>query len=213
MGTANDVASTLALPKNAAKAAEIVMGGCTLDFDIGMFGDERYFTYIAAFGAFTDVSYQTSQEAKRSLGQLAYVLAGMNSLPRLKYHYVEVEHEHGGVSGDFIFGGVTNSTSVAGMLKLDPDFVNLGDGEFEVILIKNPHDLAEAANMAGDILSRNVHAQSVVALHSRWVKFHFEEDVAWTIDGEAGGSHREVTLVNPHRPLKILVSAERANLS
>ena len=83
--------------------------------------------------------------------------------------------------------------------------MELGDGLFEVILVKNPRNLAEAANVASELLTKNIHSQYVIALHSRRVRFTFNHEVTWTLDGEAGGAHSDVTLINPHTPVSILV--------
>lgn len=114
LGTANDVATTLKLPKNdPAAVARRIAEGAPRAWDIGCFGEDKYFTYVAAFGAFTDVSYETPQQSKQALGHLAYLLEGMNRLPKLPHYRTKVEMDGKTVEGDYIFGGVTNSTSVA----------------------------------------------------------------------------------------------------
>jgi len=136
-GTANDVASTLALSKDPSRAAKRIMTGSPRVLDIGKFHD-RYFTYIAAFGAFTKVSYKTSQTAKRSLGHFAYVLSGIADISTIKPRRTIVEYDGKTIEGEFIFGGVTNSTSVGGFIKLNKAKIDLADGKFEVILVKQP---------------------------------------------------------------------------
>lgn len=204
MGTANDVASTLSLPKNPAKAAKRIVDGSPMPFDVGAFGSDGYFAYIAAFGAFTEVSYETNQEIKHSLGHMAYVLEGMRQLPRISYYKTTVEYDDGLIEDDIVFGAVANSTSIAG-IKLDSNVVELGDGLFEVILIKNPRNLGELNGIIGDILSRNYQSQNVSVLHSKSVRFAFDFPVAWTRDGENGGLHREILLENHHKAIRFQV--------
>lgn len=204
MGTANDVAATLNLPKKPVLAVERFLSGAEMPFDVGSFGGDSYFTYIAAFGAFTGVSYETPQDVKHALGQLAYLLEGMRHITRINYHRVSIEYDEGTILDDLIFGAVTNSTSIAGLVKLDEDIVELGDGLFEVILIKNPKDIFDMNNIVGDILSRKYQSQFVQVLHSRKVRFLFDSPAAWTKDGENGGLHRDITLENHRSAIRIL---------
>lgn len=210
MGTANDCAATLGLSRNPVTAARTAAAGRPLPLDIGRFGDRGYFTYVAAFGAFTEVSYETPHEQKQMLGHLAYVLGGMAALGRLTHRRARVETDEDVIEGDFIFGGVMNSTSVAGLVRLpDSAGVELSDGLFEVVLVKNPEGPMQAGEVIGevitDVLAKNLRSEYVILLHSRRVRFTFEEPTAWTRDGEAGGSYTELTLENIHAPIKILV--------
>lgn len=205
MGTANDVAATLGLSRNPAESAKTAAYGNVRPLDIGAMDTGEFFTYIAAFGAFTDVSYQTSQERKQALGHLAYIIQGMMSLPKITPRRARVEYDGGVMEEDFIFGGVTNSTSVAGLVKLDSSIVGLSDGMFEVILVKNPTSAIELNSLATDLMSRKYSGQNMTILHSRKVVFTFEAPVAWTRDGENGGEHQQLTLTNLHAALRIIV--------
>lgn len=194
MGTANDVATTLKLSHNALAAANTVINGKEIPYDFGKFGDSGTFSYIAAFGAFTDVSYQTKQEAKRAFGHLAYIFEGMTRLTKLRHYNTRVEYDGGVFEGDLCFGGVANSTSVAGLVRLDDDLVSLSDGKFEIILIKTPKNVIDLNRITSGVLSRNYDNNFVTVLQSSRVTFTFEEPVAWTRDGENGGEHTSITL-------------------
>lgn len=206
LGTANDVATTLKLPKgNLAACARRIAGGEEHAWDVGSMGDGRYFTYVAAFGAFTDVSYETPQQNKQALGHLAYILEGMNRLTRLPHCRCRVELDGGVVEeDDFIFGGVTNSLSVAGLVKLDPEIVSLDDGLFEVSLVKNPGNLAELNALMGQAVSKNLNGPALKILSSSRVHFEFEKPMSFTRDGEPGGSFTELTISNEHRAVRIV---------
>jgi len=208
MGTANDVATTLGLPKDAVRAAEIILSGKPVPVDVGRFG-ENYFTYIAAFGAFTEVAYQTPSETKQVLGHLAYVLEGVGHLLKITSRRVVVEHEGGRVEGDFIFGGVTNTTSIAGLVRLKPNLVDLGDGAFEVILVKKPKNILEANSIFVDVVTRKFNSEYVQIVKAKEVRFVFEEHVPWTRDGESGGVHREVFLQTIQPGVEIIVAGEK----
>ncbi|NLW65294.1 MAG: YegS/Rv2252/BmrU family lipid kinase [Clostridiales bacterium] len=203
-GTANDVATTLNLSHIPVAAAKTIVSGSPVNLDVGRFNKNDYFTYIAAFGAFTDVSYETPRESKNTLGHFAYVLNAMGKLSRLTYHNVKVEYDNGKIEDQFVFGSVSNSTSVAGFVKLTDNGVELDDGLFEVILIKRPANVIEMNQIVSAVLARNYSGNKVIMLRSKNVKFSFHRPVKWTRDGEAGGTHKEVLCENIHSPIRIM---------
>lgn len=204
MGTTNDMASTLRLPKNAGAAARSVMTGRTIPLDVGRLG-ENHFTYIAAFGAFTEVSYSTPQEKKRVLGHLAYILEALTHVPKLTSYRTKIEYDDGVIEGDFVFGAVTNSLSVAGVMKLDPASVALADGYFEVMLIRTPSSITALNAIATSVLSKDYDPAGVVFLHTKKVKFTFEKETAWTRDGESGGVFKEIEAENCCKAMRVIV--------
>lgn len=205
LGTANDVARTLALPSKPVQAAESIVKGKPIPFDIGLFGQDKYFTYVAGFGAFTEVSYATPQEYKQALGHLAYMLEGMKRLSKLRHYKAIVEYDGGVISDDFIFGAVMNTTSVAGLVRIAGDKVDLSDGQFEILLVKTPQDILDLNDILTAVLSNNFSGSNVMFLRSREVRIMFEEPVAWTRDGEDGGLHRDVMITNCHPGVEIIV--------
>ena len=205
MGTANDVATTLALPKNnTIGAARRIVHGSPHPFDVGGFGDREYFSYIAAFGAFTEVSYATPQSQKKVLGHLAYVLQGAMALPKIESYKTRVEYDGGVIEGDFLYGSVSNSTSVAGIVHLRDDLVCLGDGYSELVLVRNPGNLAEFKNIVDSVIYQKYDNDDLLILHTKRAKFSFEKPVAWTRDGEAGGEYQEIQLCNYRSPIQFI---------
>ena len=196
MGTANDVANTLGLPlRKPAVAAEKILVGKPLPYDVGEMVNVGYFTYIAAFGAFTEVSYKTDQELKRNLGHLAYVIEGINSLPSIKGYHAVVEHDGGVTEGKFIYGAVSNALSVGGVMKMDPQVVNLSDGRVEILLVHEPSTPAELSSIVTGIGSRNyADSPCLTLLQTKTARFTFDEPVSWTRDGEDGGRHTRLEL-------------------
>ena len=205
LGTANDVARTLGIPFKPVEAAKGMLTGSPMRYDIGQFGFDNYFTYVAAFGAFTEVSYGTPQETKQALGHLAYMLEGIRSLAKITDYHAIVEYDDGVLEDDFIFGAVTNSTSVAGMVRLDAGRVDLSDGMFEVLLVRKPSDLLALSDILTSVLSTDFSGPNVMFFRSKEVRFMFDQCVAWTRDGEDGGSHRDVYIVNRHPGVDIIV--------
>ncbi|MBQ2634138.1 MAG: diacylglycerol kinase family lipid kinase [Oscillospiraceae bacterium] len=205
MGTSNDVAHSLGLSADPLAAAEQAGQGSPVALDMGAFGEETCFTYVAAFGAFTDVSYDTPQEAKQALGHLAYMLEGLRRLPKLRAVHATVETDGETLEGDFLFGAVTNSTRIAGLVRLDDDAVDLSDGQFEILLVRSPKNLLDLGGIIGAVLSADFSDPSVSFLKSSRARFRFQEPVAWTRDGERGGAHLDLTLRNCHPGVEILV--------
>ncbi len=203
-GTTNDMATTLALSRDIKTAVKSVLRGHPVPLDIGCFNDQ-FFIYIAAFGAFTGVSYSTPRSAKRALGHLAYILGGLAAVSTIKPQHTIVEYDGGVIEGNFIFGGVTNSTTFAGIVKLDRKDVDLGDGLFEVILVRNPVNASEFGNIISSIINHTYRSENVLLLHTKAVTFHFDEEVCWTKDGENGGRYRDLSIANRQHALKIIV--------
>ncbi len=205
MGTANDVATTLALPKNdPVAAAKRILTGTPHPFDVGGFGEKDYFAYIAAFGAFTEVSYATPQDQKKMLGHLAYVLQGMQQLPKIEPIHTVVEYDGGVLEGNFLYGSVSNSTSVAGIVRLPDTMVSLGDGLNELVLVRDPGTVANFAELVSAVLSERFDSEKLIILHTKKARFRFDYPVAWTRDGEAGGEYRDIMIRNIPCPVKLI---------
>lgn len=206
MGTTNDVANTLNLPlRKPMAAAQDVLNGRPISYDVGAMNWNEYFTYVAAFGAFTDVSYATDQEMKNLLGKAAYVLNGLSKLPKLKSYHTRVEYDGGTIEDDFIFGAVSNSTSVAGTIKLDKRKVALSDGKFELVLVRMPKSVTELNSIVNGLLSQDYSGGAMQILQTSHVKFFFDQAVPWTRDGENGGSHTYCEIHNIPHAVKLIV--------
>ena len=204
MGTTNDCATSLGLSHDPALASRTAAAGQPVALDVGRFNAEKYFTYVAAFGAFTEVSYQTPQDQKNALGKFAYFLDGVTRLPNLTHRWAKVEHGGGVIEGDFIFGSVTNCHSVAGIIHLKEDVgVALSDGLFELLLIRTPESVLQLGAIVTDLLGNKFDRNYVTLLQSRNVRFTFREPVSWTLDGEDGGSHSEVLCENIPQAVQI----------
>ncbi|MBR0161402.1 MAG: YegS/Rv2252/BmrU family lipid kinase [Oscillospiraceae bacterium] len=205
MGTSNDVATTLGIPKNdTLGAAKRIVEGKAHPYDIGGFGKNDYFAYIAAFGAFTEVSYVTPQDQKKALGHLAYILQGASLLGKIEKIHTRIEYDDGVFEDDLLYGSMSNSTSVAGIVRLRDEMVSIGDGKSELVLVKDPVTPDAYGDLAGAILSRTFENQNLHILHTTKAKFIFDRPVAWTRDGEAGGEHTVAELCNYHAAIQFI---------
>lgn len=187
-GTTNDFSRNLRLPQGYDKRAAVAGAGCPRPVDIGRFND-RFFVYVAAFGAFTDVAYGTPQQFKNLFGHLAYLLEGLSRLGSIKGYRVKVEHDGGVLEDEFLFGMVSNTVSVGGVLGLPADTVALDDGLLEAVLVRMPKNPLEL-NAAIGALVKQTSDQSVGVLcfHTSYLKVTCASEVPWTLDGEYGGN-------------------------
>ena len=204
-GSTNDFAHSLKIPTSMTKAAEHIAAWKEFPCDIGRFNDD-YFVYIAAFGLFTDMSYETSQDVKNVLGHLAYILEGMKKLTEIKSYPMKVESDEMTVEGNFLFGMVTNSTSVGGFRNITGKHVHLDDGVFEVTLIKTPQNILELNEIIQAVIAgKSENNKYFYQFRSKAVKFISGDPVAWTLDGEFGGYHEVVDVKNDKQALSLLV--------
>lgn len=202
-GSTNDFARSLGIPSDLKKAACLAVGGEPYPLDIGKFGDGRYFAYIAAFGAFTEVSYRTPQESKNLLGHQAYMLECVKYLTSFKSQRMRVEWEEGVIESDFIFGMVTNTISVGGFKGLVNQNVALNDGLFEVLLIRSPRAPSDLANIVSYMFLKEEENEYVFKFKSRKLTVISEQEVSWVLDGEYGGSPKEIVIENLSRAIQI----------
>ena len=212
-GSTNDFAKTLKIPSTMKKAAEIIAQGNVFSCDVGRFNRD-IFVYIAAFGLFTEVSYETSQEMKNILGHMAYLLEGVKQLTNIKSYLIKVTYvsetgEEEVIEDDFIYGMVTNSHSVGGFKSIAGNVfkgnVDLNDGLFEVTLIKVPKNPMELNSILAALTIADIDTKYMYNFKSGKLTFESEEEVAWTLDGEYGGKHTKVELLNDKGAMDILV--------
>lgn len=204
IGTANDVARTLGLPKNDILAgARQFISGEPHKMDEGK-RDGGYFNYVAAFGAFTSVSYQTSQDAKRQFGEAAYLMGAVKSLPKLKSSRVLIEYDNGTIDGEFLYGSMSNSYSVAGIIDLPKDEIDLGDGLHELVLVKKLPNAAALAALAAQVLNHDLSSEYIITKHTKHACFIFDKPETWTFDGEDGGEHIKIEFENCPQAIEMI---------
>lgn len=203
-GSTNDFANSLHIPKEMIAAANRIVEDNPFSCDIGEFNDD-YFVYIAAFGLFTDVSYETKQDVKNILGHLAYILEGVKKLTAIKSCHCEITANGVEISGDFIYGMVTNSISVGGFKNITGKHVHLDDGVFEVTLIRMPQSLVELQEIIAAVIKQTPDDKYFYQFRTSHVTMSFGEEVPWTLDGEYGGDHGQVEIHNRKQALTILV--------
>ena len=196
-GTTNDFASSLQIPRTPASAAKNIVQNRMRELDIGRW-NERSFIYVASFGAFTRSSYAASQAAKNALGHFAYILEGIKNLDSLRPYRCAVEADGEMFDGDFIFGAVCNSTSLGGLVKLDPKRVHMDDGMFELMLLRMPKTALDLQNLITALNRMDYDYPGVIFRHVRSVTVTTREDIPWSLDGEYAPSAPRVEIRNLH---------------
>ena len=203
-GSTNDFANSLGIPKDMVKAAYTAVHGREFPCDVGYFNGDT-FVYVAAFGLFTEVSYQAPQHWKNILGHAAYILEGAKRLHDIPSYVMKVEHDGEVFIDKFIFGMVTNSISVGGFRGMTGEDVKLDDGVFEVTLIKSPKTPLELNEILASLTKLIDDTDLIYSFKTSELRITTEEKVAWTLDGEFGGEHEELVIKNLKQKIQIMV--------
>ena len=203
-GTTNDFAKSLHIPRKPLAAADNAVKGVPFPCDIGKFNDS-VFVYIAAFGIFTDVSYETDQAVKNVLGHMAYILEGAKRIFNIPSYKIKVEHDGEVIEDEFIFGMVTNSRSVGGFSNMVRKNIVFDDGLFEVTLIKTPKNPIALQEIIAALLIEQVDTKHMYTFKTKKITFDSVEEIPWTLDGEFGGEQDYVEIENVQKAMEIMV--------
>ena len=206
-GSTNDFATSLKLSGNVMQAAQDILDGQPVTYDVGKFGN-RYFSYVASFGAFTKASYATPQSIKNALGHTAYLLEGISELSQIKNEHVRLEIDGQVVEDDFLFGAISNSTSVGGILTLSPEVVDLADGQMEILLVRAARSLAEIAECIQAVQTQKYNCAMITFRSAKKVRVFADPDMPWTLDGEREEGHAQVDVENVHHAIRLMKRVE-----
>lgn len=202
-GTTNDFASSLGISSNPLQAARDIQEGEPVPYDVGQFGS-RYFSYVASFGAFTKASYIIPQNIKNALGHTAYVLGGISEISQIRREHIRMEIDGQPLEDDFLFGAICNSTSIGGILTLDPKQVDMGDGLFEVLLVRSAQNFEEIGECIRAVQSQKYNCGMITFRSARHIKIWASPDMPWTLDGEREEGHDVVEVENLHHAIRLL---------
>ncbi|MFR8032401.1 MAG: diacylglycerol/lipid kinase family protein [Lachnospiraceae bacterium] len=203
-GSTNDFAASIGLPKDMIRCAKKILSGKAFDCDIGKFND-RYFTYVAAFGAFTEVPYITSQRSKNVFGHQAYVLEAVKQMNNIKSSHMVFRYEDKVIEDDFLFGMISNATSIGGFKGLPGKNVELNDGRFEVMLVRDTKNPLDFPAILTSIFLRNPDPKYIHTFKTSRVEIVSSEPVNWVLDGEFGGNCSKVEIEICHKAISILL--------
>ena len=186
-GTTNDFARSWGIPFNPVTVAKHIVSNEPIKADICFFCD-RPFVYVAAFGAFTEVSYSTPQQLKQNLGRTAYLLEGIKSLPTIKPWRMHLEYDGNVIEGDFLYGMLSNTKRVGGFNLKVKEPISINDGLMELILVRNPDKPVDSAKMLSAVLTQDTKSEYITFVQAKNIKFHTDIPMPWTVDGEPGGN-------------------------
>ena len=204
-GTTNDFASTLQIPKDIKKALKKIIVGSPTPLDIGRFGTERYFSYVASFGIFTEASYRAPQSAKNLLGHFAYVLEGIREITNLKTQHAIIKCDDTEIEGDFIFAAISNSRSIGGIMKLSDEKISLSDGMFEVLLVRAPQNAAELGEILNAVTTQKFDGNMTYMLRGQKICVHTSEAISWSLDGERADTDGDVAIECLHHAINVML--------
>ena len=202
-GTTNDFARSLGIPKDPVRAAKRIVRYKPEPIDVGSFNGD-YFIYVAAFGAFTDVTYTTPQEYKNYLGHMAYVLEGIKTVTNLTSYHLKVEYDDEVIEDDFILGMITNSLTVGGFPNPNSKIALLDDGMYEVLLVKYPTNPIDLQATVTAYLTGEFNPEYMYQFKAKKIIVESPESITWTLDGEFGGSVAHAEIVNLEHALNII---------
>ena len=202
-GSTNDFANSLGLPSNLLACAKKIVNGTPNPYDIGRFNG-RFFSYVASFGVFTRTSYTTPQSIKNALGHTAYLLSGIQELSQLRTEHVRLKFDGKVIEDEFLFGAICNSTSLGGVVNLDPRQVDLRDGKFEVLLVRAPKDLTEVAECIQAVQKQKYNCKMITFQSAQHVQVYSRADMSWTLDGERAGGSDVIEVENLYRAINLI---------
>ena len=201
-GSTNDYARSLRISMNPVQAAKDIVEGEICHVDVGRM-ENTFFIYVAAFGAFTDISYSTPQNLKNALGHAAYVLEASKAMFNLKSYKMKIWFDGEVVDGDFVYGQVTNSLSIGGFKNIGTKDMSFSDGKFETVLVKNPANPLELQRIINCLVMDDVNDEMIIFRKSTRVVVKCNEEVPWTVDGEYGGSYKTTRVSNIRKAVSI----------
>ena len=214
-GSTNDFARGIGLPKRLDKSLKLSLSEDINPIDIGFFnGDNiysRYFTYVASFGLFTDISYNTDQRVKNKFGHMAYIFEGIKNLTELQKYKpfkLKIKTDDYYIEEEYIFGAVSNSTSLGGLVKLDKKNVKVNDGYFELLLIKKPDNFWALTDTVTRLYNKKYCFEKILFRHANNLTLESESPINWTLDGEFAGSFRNVNIKVCGESIKIARAEE-----
>ncbi len=203
-GSTNDFARSIGLPRTIKRAAQVAVSDRLFLCDIGKF-NSRYFVYVAAFGLFTEVTYETDQNLKNIFGYTAYLAEAVKRLPQVRSIPLRITYDETVIRDNFLVGLVTNSDSVGGMRAIPGPDVKLDDGVFEVMLVRSPDKLLDLNLIAPAILDRRIKSENVICFKCSNLKIESDEPISWTLDGEFGGMVDVAVIENVHDAVEFVV--------
>lgn len=204
LGTVNDFARTIGLSRKRFYMPSILKKYTRRKIDIGKF-NKKYFNYVAAFGAFTKVSYVTSQKLKKYFGKWAYFIVAIKYFFKIKTYKINIDIDGKKIEKECIYGSISNSKSIGGFQWFRKRDIALDDGKFEIILINKPKHKIQYISMVFDILLKRYQSKNFFYSQGSKIEITTEKNLSWTIDGEFGGMAKEIKVENCKQAVTFII--------
>ena len=206
LGTTNDLARTLNMPLKDISITKKLLQTTAKRIDIGKWNENRYFCYVAAFGLITDVAYKTSQEAKHKYGKLAYYINALKELRKIPTYKMKLKFDDKHIEDEFIYGGITNSESIAGFKWFARGEIQLDDGLFEGIFIRKPRTIFGYFKILSSFFKKDYHKNEYILFtQAKNFEIEAEQNIKWTIDGEFAGEEKNVKIENMQKKIELAI--------
>lgn len=204
-GTMNDFGTNFGLTNDMKQCANIACAGHIESFDVGKI-NSRYFNYVAGFGAFCNVSYETKQELKKQIGNLAYIIKAIHEIPNLHPYHVKMNLDGKILEKDLMFGLIINGNRVAGFEMVEQADNTFKDGLFDIILVEHTPNPLELYNYPLGVLHPELNMKYVERYQAKSIIIESQEKLAWTLDGEEGEETLVARVENISQALQIYAS-------
>ena len=206
MGTTNDLAKSLKMPIKDVSITKNLLKSKARVLDVGRLNDDKYFCYVAAFGVMTDVAYKTKKKKKNKYGRLAYYLNAIKELIKIPTYKVKIAFDDEEIEGEFIYGGISNSESIAGFKWFNTEDIDLADGKFEAIFIRKPKKLLGYFRLLSDFRHKDYMVnRDFVYFKANKITISTEKNLDWTIDGEYAGNMNFVNIENCNKAIELVI--------
>ena len=204
-GTMNDFGTNFGLTNDMKQCANIACAGHIESFDVGKI-NSRYFNYVAGFGAFCNVSYETKQELKKQIGNMAYIIKALHEIPNLHPYHVKMNLDGKVFEKDLMFGLIINGNRVAGFEMVEQADNTFKDGLFDIILVEHTPNPLELYNYPLGVLHPELNMKYVERYQAKSIIIESQEKLAWTLDGEEGKETLVACVENISQALQIYAS-------
>lgn len=206
-GSTNDFANSIGIPTIVEDSYKTAISGYPFTIDIGKING-KHFSYVAGFGLFTNISYETPQTIKNILGYQAYLLAGFKEIANIKTYPIKVTYDNGTFEDEVMLALVSNSNSIAGMKKFFENYANLNDGLFEVLLVKRPNNISLLKHIVSCIVEKNFDNEMFYSFKTNKLQIESANYIKWTVDGEYCGDFNSVEIEVEPRAIDILINSK-----
>ena len=184
VGTANDLAFALRLPKSIPEACKVIAKGNVFQMDTGRVND-RYFVNVASAGLLTDVSQKVDTRVKNTLGQLAYFLKGIETLPSFRPFHVEFEKDGQHFAEEVVLFMAVNGHSVGGLRQLVPR-ASLTDGKLDILIVL-ASGWPETIRLLLNVLRKEkVESEKIMEFQTTQLTVSTDRVIQSDLDGECG---------------------------